>query len=585
MIWEGYRSRGRRQVGRRQLLGTALAGGTAAAFLAACGGSGSNDRGGSGSGGSREATIAPSTRVAETGQPKPGGTISVRQGANAPLDPHLNSTYTAQTLASYVYARLLKFKTGVDTLAADAYEVEGDLAEGFETPSDGTTVTFKLRANAKWHDIAPVSGRAVDAEDVRFSLERFRTDPKSSNRAVFGSPQNPLVESVTAPDPRTVVIKLAKPYAPFTTLITASNYLWIMPKEIGSNGFDPAKQMIGAGPFMLDSVQPDQQYKVKKNPSYYASPMPYVDNVTMVIINEEVQEVSQFQAGRLDIAAIPPNDVDQIKKTVSKAEILEYLPTTYGFLAFQSRTDNPFKDERVRQAASMAIDRDGILTLAYNGKGSWQAAIPAQFARFRVDPKTDAIGAGQQFFKYNPAEAKKLLAAAGFPNGLDMRFVFTNNIYGERFNAVAEAMAGFLKEGGFRPQIVTQDYLREYIAPGAGTFFGNFDHVFYGLQADFPDPHDYLYNMNHSKSARNHAGVNDPRLDAMIDKEERTLDDAERAKIVKEIQVYLGQKLYYAPTAVGPAYIGVQPWIKNFQRNNSYGSGAESRAKLWIDKG
>jgi ABC-type transport system substrate-binding protein len=142
-----------------------------------------------------------------------------------------------------------------------------------------------------------------------------------------------------------------------------------------------------------------------------------------------------------------------------------------------------------------------------------------------------------------------------------------------------------LKEGGFNVQVVIQDYLREYITPGTGTFFGNFEGMFYGLQTAFGDPHDYLWNMHHSRSARNHGGVNDPQLDALLDKEEATLDDTERIKLVKEIQKYCADKVYYGTTAVGPAFIGVQEWIKNYQRNNGYGTGAESRPKLWIDRG
>ncbi len=578
----GFVARGR--MGRRRALGLLAAGGTAA-FLAACGGGNQKDSGGGGTSGVTDATIAPSTRVAETAQPKPGGTISVRQSANSPLDPHLNSTFTAQTLASYVYARLLKYKTGADPAAANNYDVEGDLAESFEVPGDGMQVTFKLRGNAKFHDVAPVSGRAVDSEDVKFSMERFRTDPKSTNRAVFGTQANPLVESVQTPDAKTVIFRLAKPYAPILKLIAAPTYLWIMPKEIGAGTVDPSKQMIGAGPFILDSTQPDIAYKVKKNPAYYDAPRPYVDGINLVIITEEAQEVAQYQAGRLDAAGVPPNRLNEVKQSVPKGEILEYLPTTYGFLAFQQRGNSPLKDERIRQAASMAMDRDGILALAYDSKGSWNPSFPAHFAKFRIDPKTADMGAGAQYFKHNPAESKKLLAAAGHPNGMELRYIFTNNIYGERFNQVAEAVASMLKDAGFKPQIVTQDYLREYITPGTGTYFGNFEGVFYGLQTDFNDPHDYLYNMNHSKSARNHAGVNDAQLDAMIDKEERTLDENERIKLVKDIQRYLGEKLYYAPSATGPAFIGVREWLKNFQRNNSYGTGAENRPKLWIDRG
>ncbi|MGH2587386.1 MAG: ABC transporter substrate-binding protein [Dehalococcoidia bacterium] len=577
-FWTG----GRRQLGRRRLLGGVAAGGAAAAFLAACGGDSSDS---SDSGAVSEGTVAPSTRTAATGQPKMGGTLNIRQSANAPLDPHLNSTFTAQTLASYVYARLLKYKTAPDPAFADNYETEGDLAETVEIPADGLTVTFKLRGNGTWQDVAPVSGRLVDSEDVKFSFERFRTDPKSTNRAVFGSQQNPLVESVETPDASTVVFRMAKPYGPFRNLIANSNYLWIMPKEIGAGTVDPARQMIGAGPFMLESTQPDIAYRVKKNPTYHGSPMPYVDGINLAIIQEEAQEVAQFQAGRLDVAGVPAERVDEVRQSVPRGELIEYIPQTFGLLAFQLRGDTPYKDERVRRAAQMSIDRDGLLSLIYQGKGTWQSAVPANFGQWRIDPATADLGAGAEYYKYNPAEAKKLLAAAGYPNGPTVKYVYTNNIYGERFNQTAEAIAGMLKEGGFNTQIVTQDYLREYITPGTGTFFGNFENVFYGLQTAFGDPHDYLYNMHHTRSARNHGGVSDPQLDAMLDKEEATLDDQQRITLVKEIQRYIADKVYYGMTAVGPAFIGVQEWIKNYQRNNGYGAGVESRAKLWIDRG
>lgn len=564
------------------LCGAAFGVGGGAAFLAACGGSkdGASDRSGA-----SEATIAVSTRVAETSQPKPGGTLTTRQSANSPLDPQTNTTFTAQTLASYVYARLLKYKTGIDPTTADNYEPEGDLAESVEIPSDGLTVTFKLRPTARWQETTPVSGRVVDAEDVKFAFERFRTEPKSSNKAVFGTAQNPLVQSVETPDARTVVFKLAKPYGPFKNLVADSNYLWVLPKEVGAGTVDPSKQMIGAGPFILESTQPDIAYKVRKNPTYYASPMPYVDNITLAIITEVAQEVAQFQAGRLDIAAIPAERVEEVKKSVPKALMVEYLPATFGFLAMQQRGNTPFKDERVRRAAQMSIDRDALLALVYRNRGSWQSFIPANYGSWRVDPKSPEMGPGGQYFKYNPAEAKKLLAAAGHPNGLPLRYIYTNNIYGEVFNQAAEAIAGMLKEGGFQTQIIVQDYLREYIPNPSGTFYGNFEGAFYGLSTSFSDPHDYLSNMNSSTSLRNHAGISDPQLDAMLQKEERTLDEAERKKQVKDIQRYLAEKVYYGTTAVGPAFIGVQEWIKNYQRNNAYGTGTESRTKLWIDRG
>jgi peptide/nickel transport system substrate-binding protein len=579
--WFINNRRGARRFGRRAVLRTGAVAG-AAAFIAACGG-GSDDEGGES--GSGQFSVAPSTRTAEAGTPRPGGTASTRLATNPPLDPHTTSQFSAQVLSSYVLARLLKFKSGPTPDVAAGFETEGDLAESVEIPADGLTVTFRLRPNAVWQNVPPVNGRPVDAEDIKFSLDRFRTEPRNSNRGAFGTAENPIVESVQTPDPRTVVIRLARPYGPFRNLVANPNFLWIMPKEIGAGAVDPGRQMIGAGPFILDSVQPDISYRLRRNPNYYGAPTPYLEQMDLVRINEEAQEVAQFQAERLDAIAVPAERLEEVRRSNSRSEIIEYLPNTFGFLAYQLRTDTPYRDERVRRAASMAIDRDGLLELIYLGRGVWNSAIPASFGRWQVDPKSSEMGSAGQWFKYDPDEAKKLLEAAGYTNAVPMRFVFTNNIYGERFNQAAEAIAGMLKEGGFDAQVVTQDYQREYIAP-TGTFFGgNFESVFYGLQTGFSDPHDYLFNMYHTRGARNHSGVRDAQLDAMIDQEGATLDDQERIRLVQEIQRYMADKVYYATTAVGTAYTGVQPWVKNYLPvNGGYGIGAETWAKLWIER-
>jgi ABC-type oligopeptide transport system substrate-binding subunit len=108
--------------------------------------------------------------------------------------------------------------------------------------------------------------------------------------------------------------------------------------------------------------------------------------------------------------------------------------------------------------------------------------------------------------------------------------------------------------------------------------------VFYGLQTPFTDPHDYLFNMNHPASARNHIGLDDPRLTAMIDDEEGTLDEAARVKKVHDIQRYWMDQMYYIPVAVGNAYQFRQPWVKQFNYSATYGWAAEALLEAWIDK-
>jgi ABC-type transport system substrate-binding protein len=569
-----------RRISRRGGLRLGAAGvAGASAWLIACGGSDDDDGAPAAAG---TAGGAATQAAQATGQPKRGGTINYRIIGTPPLDPHTNTTFRAQTQAGFVYSRLLKFKTGADPSVAFNYEIQPDLAASHEITDGGTRLTFKLQPNATFHNKPPLNGRAVEASDVTFSLERFRSAPKNSNRNAFGFDKNPLVVGVETPDPKTLVVKLAKPYAPILNLFANPQYLWIMPKEI-DGGFDPNTDQIGSGPWMLRQVQPDIAIDVARNPNWFLKDRPYADGVRAVIIPEVAQEIAQFQAEKLDIAGIPIENRPDVEASNPRASWISYTPTTYTFISPQQRS-GPFKDERIRQALSLAIDRDAWADLIYLNEGTkYLNFVPASMGKWWLDPKGGDAGAGAKWFKFNPGEAKKLLQAAGFA-GREFRFIFANNAYGERFNQGAEATAGMLNQGGFNAEIVTQDYLREYISAGQ-TFFGNYEGTFYGLQTPFTDPHDYLFSMLHSGSFRNHAGIEDPRLEQIIEDEEKTLNEAERVKKVHEIQRYALEKMYYVPVAVGDAHIAVQPWLKNYQYSATYGSGTENYATIWLDRG
>jgi peptide/nickel transport system substrate-binding protein len=553
----------------------------ASAWLIACGGGGDDDSAGTGAGTSGAAGTQGAP--APTGDPVRGGTVAYRISGTPPLDPHTNTTFRAQNQAAFTYSRLLKFKTGLDPAVSFNYEVEPDLAQSVEMIGDGTQITFKLQPNATFHNKPPVNGRAATSEDVRVSLERFRTSPQNTNRNAFGYEQNPIVTAVETPDPQTVVVRLAKPYAPIQNLFANPQYLWILPQEVMS-GFDPSRDQIGTGPFVLNQLQPDIAAEMSRNPNYFNRDLPYIQNMRAVIIPEVAQEIAQFQAERLDVAAVPAENKSDVERSNPRAAWISYLPTTYTFISPQQREGSPFRDERLRRALSMGIDREAWGDLLYLSQGvKVQNFVPASMGKWWLDPTGNNAGDGAKWFQSNPREARQLIQAAGF-EGQQLRFIFTNNAYGERFNQGAEATAGMLNQAGFNTQIVIQDYLREYIAAGQ-TFFGNYQGVFYGLQTPFTDPHDYLFNMMSSGSARNHAGINDPRLEEMLRDEERTLDEDERVRKVQEIQRYAMDRMYYIPIAVGNAYIALQPWTKNYQYSATYGAGTETYAKVWVDRG
>jgi ABC-type oligopeptide transport system substrate-binding subunit len=209
--------------------------------------------------------------------------------------------------------------------------------------------------------------------------------------------------------------------------------------------------------------------------------------------------------------------------------------------------------------------------------------VPASFGRWWVDPKTDAAG---RYFTFDPKESVALLKAAGYDESkkLDFKFVFTPNGYTARYNQWAESVAGMLKETKvLNPSISPADYLSEYIKTG-GVFYGNYDGVAFMLQSGFSDANDYLRNPLYSQSARNHAGINDPQLDAMLDKEQGTTDTTERLKLVREIQQYIMDKMYYAPMFIGPDYVFLQPYVRNYYARRGYGAGAETFLDMWLAK-
>jgi peptide/nickel transport system substrate-binding protein len=550
----------------------------ASAWLAACGGGSGDNGGAAGTNGAPATQGAP----APASDPVRGGTLAYRITGTPPLDPHTNTTFRAQNQAAFTYSRLLKFRTGLDPAVSFNYEVEPDLAQSVEVIGDGTQITFRLQPNATFHNKPPINGRAATSEDVRVSLERFRTSPQNSNRNAFGSEQNPIIQSVETPDPQTFVVRLAKPYAPIQNLFANPQYLWILPQEVAST-FDPARDQIGTGPFILNQLQPDIAAEMSRNGNYFNPDIPYLQNMRAVIIPEVAQEIAQFQAERLDIGAIPVENKPDVERSNPRANWISYLPTTYTFLSPQQREGSPFRDERIRRAISMGIDRESWGDLIYLSEGVRNLnAVPASMGKWWLDPTGANAGDAARWFEFDPQEARQLAQAAGF-EGQQLRFLFTNNAYGERFNQGAEATAGMLNQAGFNTNIVVQDYAREWIAAG-GTFLGTYQGVFYGLQTPFTDPHDYLFNMLSSGSARNHAGINDPRLDEMLRDEESTLNEDERVRKVHDIQRYVMERMYYIPVAVGNAYIAMHPWVQNFQFSATYGAGVETYAKVWVDR-
>src|SRR5215216_1612366 len=289
----------RRSVTRRRVIGagTALTG--SAAFLAACGGDSNKDAGTPANNVAIPQTSATSAAQAQAqgATAKPGGTLRYhlpKEPGN--LDPHLATDSSTTAFSNLVYNSILRFKTGpnVDTLST---EVEGDLAQSWETP-DASTVTLKLRPGVTWQNKPPLNGRAFTAEDAKWGILRIGTkDPAFQRRTFFEG-----IDRIDTPDATTLVIKQKSPNVPFLTYL-AVPYHKIISRDVIEKEGDAKTTMIGTGPFTLESYAKGTKAIFKKNPEYYkkAPGLPYLDGIELAGVIEPAARVAAFRAGETDI--------------------------------------------------------------------------------------------------------------------------------------------------------------------------------------------------------------------------------------------------------------------------------------------
>ena len=468
------------------------------------------------------------------GAPRLGGSFRFFAWTEDPpsLDPYLNVGFRTQGFAAFFYSRLLMSKKAPG-IPGQAYIMEGDLAEEWQVGQDGKTYTFRLRPDTRWHNRPPLNGRPLIAKDVVWSFERFMK--VSPQRAAFD-----IVATVSAPDDRTVQFSLKDVYAPFEAAIGAPVF-WILPREVLEQDGDASRRVVGSGPFIFDRYDAGVSFTGEKNPDYYRRGEPRVDEVIGHIIPDTATQMAALRSKELDYVDVPQQEVDALKKSNPEVHLVE---TEFNIVPFiYWRLDRPpFNDIRVRQAVSMAIDRDELIRGIGGGRGNYNNFIPWALTEWWLDPRGPDQGPTAKYFKTDIAEARRLLAAAGYPNGFNAELVSTSG-FGQVWVQSVEILQQFLKAVGINATILLQEY-GVYLAT---TFQGKLpegDNVLvYALETPFSEPHDFLFNMHHPSGTRNHAGVNDPRLTQMIEKQMRTLDKPDRKKQIFEIERYLAEQI------------------------------------------
>jgi peptide/nickel transport system substrate-binding protein len=240
------------------------------------------------------------------------------------------------------------------------------------------------------------------------------------------------------------------------------------------------------------------------------------------------------------------------------------------------RTDKPpFNDVRVRRAISHAVNRQAIIDAVFL-KGEPTPAISRGAPEW--SPRIDQLGPGAQYYRHDPKEARRLLAEAGFPQGLKTQLTVTPG-YGADIVDSFQLAQRQLKEGGIEAELK----LQEYGAYMSTTFLGKYEGLAMGPFSIAWEPHSVLYGMYMPEQGRNSSHVNDPKIAGML-KEQMGVKNLEtRRKLIFDIQRYAAEQQYYV-YLYSPTFTAAwQPYVKNYAPNPTFDYGSRVAA-LWLER-
>ena len=511
---------------------------------------------------------------AETGQPRRGGILRVRGYDPVHFDPHLTTNFKTHDTLSFVYSRLVRHKVGAD-VPPGIFRVEPDLAERWEELDD-TTYVFHLRHGVKWHNKPPVNGRELVADDVKFTYDRFLQEQSNPNRYMLDS-----VERIEVVDRYTVKFVLKEPYVWLVNTLAFPWSTWIIAPEVVQQFGDlkKADTAIGTGPFILERYEPNVKSIFTRNPDYFRQDQPYVDGVEWTVLDDESTGLALYRTGQLDCGpgsnwSVRQQDLEALKKSHPHLVYQDFLSQTTH--AIMMRTDMaPFNDVRVRRAISHAIDRQALIEAVW-GRGAPTAAVSRGLVEWSLP--VDQLGEGARYYEYDPKEARRLLAEAGFPKGFKTQLTASTG-YGRDLVDDTQLVQRFLKEVGIEAELK----LQEYGAYMATTVQGKFEGLVRGPFGIAWEPDSPLYRAYAADSSWNTGHVNDPKLTAMLKEQRRTKDLEARKKIIFDIQRYVAEQQYYVYLNSTTFTGSWQPYVKNFAPKHSFDYGSRVAA-LWLER-
>ena len=481
-------------------------------------------------------------------------------GEASTLIPVLASDSASSAIISKVYNGLLKYDKNLNLV--------GDLAESFTISDDGLEIVFKLRKNVKWHD-----GARFTARDVLFT-HRITIDPKTPTAYAEDFKQ---VKQITALDDYTVQVKYATPFAPALASWTMS----IMPSHL-LEGQDItksklARQPVGTGPYRFKEWIAGQKIVLESNADYFDG-QPYIAKRIFRVIPDMSTMYMELKSGGIDLMNLTP--VQYSRQTLSpdfKAHFNKYRypSSSYLYLGYNLR-HSLFKDKRVRQALSAAINKDELIQGVLFGMG--------QKAKGPIAPGRWAYNSDLKDIDFDPKKASELLEQAGWVNknssgilvkdGRPLSFTILTNHGNQQRLLTAQIIQQRLKRIGVDVKIRVVEwaaFLKEFIDKG------NFEAVLlaWSISQD-PDMFDVWHSSKTNPGELNFIGYSNAEVDKLLVEGRSTFDIEKRKKSYYRIQEILADEqpytFLYVPDAlpvVSSRVYGVEPSSAGISHNDN----------------
>ncbi|MGH2452136.1 MAG: ABC transporter substrate-binding protein, partial [bacterium] len=451
--------------------------------------------------------------------PQRGGTLRVgvtQEFLN--LDPHVATAFSSTQTFDLVYENLLRFN-------AKTLEIEPNLAQSWSVSENGLDYTLTLRRNAVFHD-----GSQVDASDVKYTIERILNPATRSPLASLFAP----VREVTVINPFAVRISLRQATASFPSVLAGRSR--IVPAEFEDKVGDPRVRTLGSGPYQLAEFSAGA-VRLNRHERYWGRDdsggrLPYADAVLFRVIPDAATLRAALRAGELELIIGFGVDVTAVRALggVADLRVLSAPDLAYSLLGVQHER-GPLADVRVRQALSVALNRDQLIQVVYSGRATAAGPIPPTLTEWRP------IRAAQ-LPNYNPdaARARALLAQAGHGQGVAIKMMPIPTV--PEAVQIAQVLREQLAPAGFRVEIEQVDFAT-FLNRWRGSDFD----TFVSLNGGDVDPDVHLYRHIHSTGSTNVFKFKNAAIDQLLDQGRVTVVPARRQQIYGQVQRLIAEQV------------------------------------------